>query len=124
MKFLSSLRISRKLPLALVGSAIVVAAGVGLASFFLASNALETQARQNLDTIAFERANQLSVYVQSIEDDLVKTARADNTQFAMTNFAKAWRNLTNASLKTDSKTTLQEAFLTGDPEARIEVDKV
>jgi methyl-accepting chemotaxis protein len=124
MKLFPSLRISRKLPLALVGSAIVVAAGVGLASYLLASNALETQAQQNLETIAFERANQLSVYVQSIEDDLVKTARADNTQFAMANFAKAWRNLTNASLKTDSQTILQEAFLTGDPEGRVDVDKV
>ena len=124
MKFFPSLRISRKLPLALVGSAVVVAAGVGLASYLLASHALETQAQQNLDTIAFERANQLSVYAQSIEDDLIKTARADNTQFAMTNFAKAWRNLTNASLKTDSRTILREAFLTGDPAGRIEVDKV
>ncbi len=124
MKLFPSLRISRKLPLALVGSAVVVAAGVGLASYVLASSALEAQARQNLETIAFERANQLSTYVQSIEDDLVKTARSDNTLFAMANFAKAWRNLNNASLKTESKAILQGAFLTGDPETRIDVDKV
>jgi methyl-accepting chemotaxis protein len=124
MSLIPTLRISQKLPLALVVSAVVVAAGVGLASYILASNALETQARQNLETIAFERANQLSVYMKSVEDDLIKTTRSDNTLFAVTNFAKAWHSLTNASLKTDSRTILQEAFLTGDPEKRMDVDKV
>ncbi|HWA18937.1 MAG TPA: methyl-accepting chemotaxis protein [Devosia sp.] len=124
MSLIPALRISQKLPLALVASAVVVAAGVGLASYVLASNALETQARQNLETLAFERANQLSVYIQGVEDDLIKTARNDNTQFAVTNFAKAWRSLTNASLGTDSRTILQGAFLTGEPEKRMDVDKV
>ena len=44
MKLIPTLRLSQKLPLALVGSAIVVAAGVGIASFVIASSALETQA--------------------------------------------------------------------------------
>ena len=45
MKLIPSLRISQKLPLALIGSAVVVAAGVGIASYLIASNALEGQAR-------------------------------------------------------------------------------
>jgi methyl-accepting chemotaxis protein len=118
------MRISQKLPLALVGSAIVVAAGVGLASFFLASQALETQARQNLDTIAFERANQLSVYMRSVESDLVKTARADNTLFAIQNFAKAWRGMNNPELGGDAGKVLREAYLTGEPTNRIDIDRV
>ncbi|HVY52213.1 MAG TPA: methyl-accepting chemotaxis protein [Devosia sp.] len=124
MKLLPSLKLSQKLPLALVGSAIVVGAGVGIVSYVLASSALETQARQNLDTIAFERANQLSVYIQSIESDLIKTAKSDNTLFAITNFAKAWRGLDNPSLGTDAATTLQQAFLSGDADKRIDIDKV
>ncbi|HEX4297846.1 MAG TPA: methyl-accepting chemotaxis protein, partial [Devosia sp.] len=117
-----SLRISQKLPLALVGSAIVVAAGVGIASYMLASNALETQARQNLDTIAFERANQLSIYLQSIETDLVTTANAEYVQQAVTNFAAAFAGMTNAQLNMQASTTLQKAFLQGDPALRINVD--
>jgi methyl-accepting chemotaxis protein len=124
MKLLPSLKLSQKLPLALVGSAIVVAAGVGIVSYLLASSALEAQARQNLDTIAFERANQLSVYVKGIESDLLKTAKSDNTLFAIANFAKAWRGLDNPSLGTDAATTLQSFFLTGEPDKRIDVDKV
>ena len=44
MQLVPSLRLSQKLPLALIGSAIVVAAGVGIGSYVLASRALERQA--------------------------------------------------------------------------------
>src|SRR5882724_11644947 len=114
MKLFPALKISQKLPLALVGSAIVVAAGVGITSYVIASRALEQQARQNLDTVAFERANQLSVYLQGIETDLVKTAKSDNAQYALSGFAKAWHGLDNPSLDSDASKVLQGTFLTGD----------
>ena len=41
LKLVPSLKLSQKLPLALIGSAIVVAAGVGIGSYVLASGALE-----------------------------------------------------------------------------------
>ncbi len=123
MQLVQSLRLSQKVPLALIGSAIVVAAGVGIGSYVLASRALEQQAQQNLETIAFERANQLSAFVRELEDDVVKTAGNSDTEFATANFAKAWRNLNNASLGTVADATLREAFLVGDEDARIEVDK-
>ena len=75
MRLFPSFKLSQKLPLALIGSALVVGLGVGLGSYFIGSSALEQQARQNLDTIAFERANQLSSYVRAIESDL-KIGRA------------------------------------------------
>ena len=51
MKLLPTLKISQRLPLAVVGSAIVVGAGIGVTSYLLAANALESQARQNLATL-------------------------------------------------------------------------
>jgi len=124
MRFFPSLRISQKLPLALVGSAIVVGAGVGIASYFLAANALETQARQNLATIASERANQLRVYVKSVEADLTRTAKAEYVQQAVANFAAAYAGMTNVQLKMDAGVTLRKAFLTGDATQRAAVDQV
>jgi len=124
MKLFPSLQISQKLPLALVGSAIVVAAGVGITSYIIASSALEQQARQNLDTIAFERANELSVYMQGIETDLIKTARSDNAQYALSGFAKAWHGLDNPALASDASKVLQAAFLTGDADKRIDLEKI
>jgi methyl-accepting chemotaxis protein len=124
MRLFPSLRIAQKLPLALVGSAIVVGAGVGLASYFLASNALEAQARQNLDTIAFERADHLGVYMQNVEADLTRTANAEFVQQATANFATAWADMTNAAFDMDAGTALRQAFLVGDPTKRIDVDQV
>ena len=94
-KFIPSLKLSQKLPLALVGSAIVVGAGVGIASYIIASSALEHQARQQLDTIAFERANQLGVYLRDVETDLVKTSGTETVQQAVANLATAYAGMTN-----------------------------
>ena len=115
-------KISQKLPLALVGSAIVVGAGVGIVSYFLASSSLEVQARQNLDTIAFERANQLSVYMKDVEGDLTRTAVTETAVQAVTNFAAAWQGMTNVQLKMDASPTLRAAFMQGDPADRAKVD--
>jgi methyl-accepting chemotaxis protein len=93
MKLFPSLRISQKLPLAFIGSAMVVAAGVGVASYLIASSALEAQARQQLAIIAFERANQLAIHLHNMEQDVVKTADADYTKQALGNFSQAWAAL-------------------------------
>jgi len=124
LKLVPSLKLSQKLPLALIGSAIVVAAGVGIGSYVLASGALEAQARQHLETIAFERANQLSTFIKSIESDLTKTAASDDARYALNGFAKAWKGLNNPSLNMQAAPALQAAFVTGDPAKRIDVDKV
>ena len=105
MAWLPSLRISQKLPLALVGSAIVVSAGVGIASYLLASQTIESEARQNLETIAVERANQLSAKLQSIETDLVKTGNTDATVKALAAFNLSWQQaVTNNALDELKKT--------------------
>ncbi len=122
MQRVPSLKISQKLPLAVVGSAIVVGVGVGIASFLLASASLEGQARQNLSTIAFERANQLSVYLKDVEQDVVRTAKAEFAGAAVANFATAYAGMTNAQLNMDAGATLRKVFLTGDVASRLTVD--
>jgi len=122
MKFVPSLKISQKLPLAFVGSAILVGAGVGLTSYFLAANSLQTQAQQSLRTVAFERANQLTVYLKDVEQDLVRTAKAEFVQAAVANFATAYAGMTNEQLKMDAGTTLRKVFMTGDVPSRLTVD--
>ena len=119
MKLIPSLRISQKLPLALIGSAVVVAAGVGISSYLVASNALETQARQQLATIAFERANQLATYLQNVETDLVKTADADFTKQALGNFAQAW--IAIDGLEGGAAKQLRDKLFATDPAERAQV---
>ncbi len=93
MLFFRSLQIAHKLPLALVGSAVLVAAGVAIASYLLASNLIQAQATQQLSSLAFERANQLEMYLDGLEDGLVKTARSDSVVQAIGDFSKAWMQI-------------------------------
>jgi methyl-accepting chemotaxis protein len=85
-----SMPIARKLPLALLGSALLVSVGVGLASYLIGSEALRSSAETNLATLASERASQVSTYLKSVEDDLVATSRSEATVQALRDFAGAW----------------------------------
>jgi methyl-accepting chemotaxis protein len=88
--FKFSMPIARKLPLALLGSALLVSLGVGSASYFIGSQALRTAAETNLMTLASERASQVSTYLKSVEDDLVATSRSEATVQALRDFGGAW----------------------------------
>lgn len=88
--FKFSMPIARKLPLALLGSALLVSLGVGTASYFIGSQALRTAAETNLMTLASERASQVSTYLESVEDDLVATSRSEATVQALRDFGGAW----------------------------------
>ncbi|OJX46493.1 methyl-accepting chemotaxis protein [Devosia sp. 66-22] len=122
MQLVPSLRLSQKLPLALIGSAIVVAAGVGIASYLIASNALESQARQQLATIAFERANQLATYLQTVQLDLTKTGRATATRTATNNMAQGWQGMELQGGEGNASTKLKGVFSGMDAAERLATD--
>ena len=108
---LNGFSIARKLPLALLFSALLVGAGVGTASYLIGSHSLGTQARQNLSTLAFERANQLAFYLRSVESDLVATSRTDATIQAMRDFAGAWLQIKEP----DPAAALQKVYVADNP---------
>lgn len=109
----SALTIAKKLPLALFVSALLVGAGVGTASYLIGSNALETQARQNLTTLAFERANQLGLYIRSVQHDLVATGNSALTVQALRDFAGAWLQIKEP----DPAAALKQIYVTNNPNA-------
>ena len=86
----STMPIARKLPLALLGSALLVSLGVGTASYLIGSQALRASAETNLMTLATERAAAVESYLTSVEDDLVATSRSEGTVQALRDFAGAW----------------------------------
>jgi methyl-accepting chemotaxis protein len=111
VKIVPTIKISQKLPLALVISAAVVAAGVGVGSYFAAFDVIGTQARDHLSTIASERARQLSTYIKSVEGDLVQSSTADATTSALGGFVWAYSNISGG----DPAKTLLQAFVTENP---------
>jgi methyl-accepting chemotaxis protein len=105
-----SLPIARKLPLALVGSALLVSVGVGLASYFIGSHAMRSSAENNLMTLASERAAQVETYLHSVENDLVATSRSEATIQALRDFGGAW-----LQMKADQTAQVRRLFVEENP---------
>ncbi|MEO5807683.1 methyl-accepting chemotaxis protein [Devosia sp.] len=106
----SAMPIARKLPLALLGSALLVSLGVGIASYMIGSQALRTAAEGNLATLADERASQVSTYIQAVEDDLVATSRMDTTIQALRDFGGAW-----LGFKVDPPAEIRKLYVDDNP---------
>ncbi|WP_316357795.1 methyl-accepting chemotaxis protein [Devosia sp.] len=108
--FKFSMPIARKLPLALLGSALLVSLGVGTASYLIGSQALRTAAESNLTTLASERAAAVSTYLKSVEDDLVATSRSEASIQALRDFGGAW-----LQFKVDPTAEVRKLFVDDNP---------
>ncbi len=105
-----SLPIARKLPLALIGSALLVSLGVGIASYMIGSDALRESAENRLETLASERAAAVSTYLKAVEDDLVATSRSEATVQALRDFGGAW-----LTFKTNPTAEVRALYVDGNP---------
>ncbi len=105
-----SLPIARKLPLALVGSALLVSVGVGLASYMIGSEALRDAAETNQQILAGERAAAVSTYLRAVEDDLIATSRSEATVQALRDFGGAW-----LTFKTDPTAEVRALYVDNNP---------
>lgn len=116
MKISPQLKIAQKVPLVVLGAALVVGSAIAGASYYFAAEALENQARQNLATIAFERANQLSAYISAVQADVARVAKSETAIQGLHAFATAWPQIKDA----DPSTALRQAFITDNPNAESE----
>ena len=62
MGLFPNLKIAQKLPLAVLGSALLVSAGVGIASYLIGSATVDQMSQRQMATVAAERANQFTTY--------------------------------------------------------------
>jgi methyl-accepting chemotaxis protein len=114
-----AMTIARKLPLALLVSALLVSAGVGVASYMISAQVVGTQARHGLETIARERATQLEVFLQAVASDVATTAAQATAVQATRDFANAW-----LQIKEGPTAALQKFYVADNPnpEAREAFD--
>src|SRR5690606_40061507 len=70
MAFIPQLKIAQKLPLALVGSALVVSAGVGIASYLIGLGTVQEQRDHSMQASLTTAAELVSDYFTSAEVDL------------------------------------------------------
>ena len=123
MGFLPQLKIAQKLPLALVGSALLVSAGVGIASYLIGLNTVQEQRDQSMQASLTTATALVSDYYSSAEVDLRLFVQRSDTVTAMKNLTRALEEL-RMGLAERAAIQLQTAYVTEslNPEDRAAVD--
>ncbi len=125
MKLFPQLKIAQKLPLVLVGSALLVGAGVGLASYLIGLGTVQNQRNQSMQASLSTAVSLVSDYYSSAEVDLRLFVQRSDTVTAMKNLTRALDEL-RMGLKERAAVQLQTAYVSENPnpEDRAAVDSV
>jgi methyl-accepting chemotaxis protein len=115
MDFLPKLKIAQKLPLAMVGSALVVSAGVGIASYLIGSATVDQMSRRQMQTVVAERANQFTTYLASLQSDLINSAAAESVQTTIRDFTIGWGQFATKKPPLDPVAELRGAYVDNNP---------
>ncbi len=115
MSWLPKFKIAQKLPLALVASALLVSAGVGIGSYLIGSSIVSDLSARQMQTVAASHADKLSTYLHTIQADLVKSATTESAIAAVRDFSIGWKSLPKGTPPLDPVETLRQGFITDNP---------
>jgi methyl-accepting chemotaxis protein len=111
MPFVPKLKIAQKLPVVVVGVALLSLACVGAGAYFVSSQTVVALTGAELQSIAVERARELQHAFETVRNDLIVTAASQTTATAMRDFGTGWSQL-DAGTQTAA---LQKAYITDNP---------
>ena len=120
MGLFPKLKIAQKLPILIVGSALLVSSGVGLASYLIASTAVESMSQRQLETASRAQATEFRTYLSSVETDLTITAMSEVLFQATRDFAINWGFFSTTVPVRDPAEALIEAYITNNPNPETE----
>ncbi len=100
------LRISTKLPIVVLGGALVVGLGIGISSYFTTKAAMSRLADDHLLASADAVSARFVDFMESIERELHAVATNPSTAHALSGFSRSW------SMMDDPNATLQAAYIT------------
>ena len=112
MGWFPKFRIAQKLPLAMVATALLVSAGVGLGSYLVGSTIVAEMSARQMHTVASSHADEFTTYLRTIQSDLVSSATTESSVTAVRDFAIAWKNFAKATPPLDPVIVLRDSFLT------------
>jgi methyl-accepting chemotaxis protein len=115
MGLVPHLKIAQKLPLAMVGSALLVSAGVGILSFFIGTATVEQMTGRQMQTVATERAKEFRTYLESIQADLVNSASVESVQTSLRDFTIAWGQFSTLQPVVDPIAQLRADYIDNNP---------
>ena len=123
MSVFPRLKLAQKLPLALIGSALLVSAGVGISSYMIGLGTVQEQREQSMQASLNTAAALVSDYYGSAEVDLRLFVQRSDTVSAMRNLTRALDEL-RMGLAERAALQLQSAYVTEspNPENRAAVD--
>ena len=114
MGILPKLTIAQKLPLALIGSGLLIGAGIGFLSYFLSAQIMGDMTQERLRSVATERAEKVESYLAGLAADISRLATTDLGQKATANFDINWSQTENPG------ETIREAYITQNPHPEAE----
>lgn len=110
MRFVPHWRLSRRLPAVVIGLAMLVASGVGIASYLIGADVVSSLTRTQLETVAYERSVKISEYLKTAANALAAIATANKTISAIHNLESNW-----AAIDGDRISVLTEAYIAKNP---------
>ncbi len=114
-----NLKLSVKLPLMIAIAAVFLAAGIGYLSTTTATDNAEAASERTMRAMLENRAEALSSYLESIEQDLRTLAASPMTADAVTEFQSGW-----SLLGDNAAGRLQTAYITDNPNPTGEKEKL
>ena len=104
------LKIAHKLPLALIGSALIACLCVGAGSYFVADRSVAGLTQEKMETMAQERARELGDYFAAAKEDLLVSAGSSNTVTALKGMKMGW-----AQMVENQGSQLIDLYVTNNP---------
>jgi methyl-accepting chemotaxis protein len=112
MHILPRLKISQKLPLALIGTALLVGLGIGAAVYTISLQTVDQQRHERMDASIQSGLDQVKSYLDNVEVDLkLFAARADT----VTQIENMTRAFTALDIQGQATEMLQMAFIKNNP---------
>ena len=111
-------KIAQKLPLALIGSGLLIGAAIGLVSYFLSVAVMTDMTLERLQSVATERAEKVESYLAGLAANITRLASTDLGQKATANFDINWSQTENPG------ETIRNAYITMNPYPEGEREKL
>ena len=115
MGLFPNLKIAQKLPLAVLGSALLVSAGVGTASYLIGSSTVDQMSQRQMQTVATERTKEFSTYLEGLQADLVNSAATDGMQNMLRDFGIGWGSFATRKPALDAASEVRKAYIDNNP---------
>ncbi len=90
IKKITGIQISAKIPALIIGAAMLLAAGIGVASTTISTNNAQNANSEKLKALLGDRVDALRLYLQSIEQDMHSVAANPFTLSAIADFKASW----------------------------------